>query len=109
MDRKKFQLFTRNLLLVGLTGWMLVGHCVSHYSGKAKKFKKSCQWFRGIDAQCERVYPSVQMLLDELETANLLEPHFIVLFVMALTKTNVSLFVIAMSGLNSGRSRRFIA
>ena len=39
------------------------------------------------------------MLSDELETANLLEPHFIVLFVMALTKTSVNLFGIAMSGL----------
>ena len=39
------------------------------------------------------------MLSDELETANLLEPHFIVLFVTALTKTSVNLFVIAMSGL----------
>ena len=43
-DRKKFQFLTRNLLVVGLTDWM-VGHCESHYSGKAKSFKKSCQWF----------------------------------------------------------------
>ena len=39
------------------------------------------------------------MLLNGLETANLLEPHFIVLFVMALTGTIVNLFVIAMLGL----------
>jgi hypothetical protein len=31
--------------------------------------------------------------------ANLMETHFIVLFVTALTKTSVNLFVIAMSGL----------
>jgi hypothetical protein len=39
------------------------------------------------------------MLSDELETANLMETHFIVIFVTALTKTSVNLFVIAMSGL----------
>jgi hypothetical protein len=49
-DRKKFQFLTRNLLVVGLTDWM-VGHCESHFSGKAKSFKKSCQWFRAKDAQ----------------------------------------------------------
>jgi hypothetical protein len=39
------------------------------------------------------------LLTDELETANLLEPHFIVIFVTALTKTDVTLFLLAMSGL----------
>jgi hypothetical protein len=39
------------------------------------------------------------LLADELETANLMEPHFIVIFVTALTQTSVNLFVIAMSGL----------
>jgi hypothetical protein len=39
------------------------------------------------------------LLSDELETANLMEPHFIVIFVTALTQTSVNLFVIVMSGL----------
>lgn len=39
------------------------------------------------------------LLTDEMETANLMEPHFIVLFITALTKTSVNLFVITMSGL----------
>jgi hypothetical protein len=39
------------------------------------------------------------LLADELETAGLLEPHFIVIFVTALTKTDVTMFLLAMSGL----------
>jgi hypothetical protein len=39
------------------------------------------------------------LLTNELETANLLEAHFIVIFVTALTKTDVTLFLLAMSGL----------
>jgi hypothetical protein len=39
------------------------------------------------------------LLADELETANLLEPHFIVIVVTALTKTYVTPFLLAMSGL----------
>jgi hypothetical protein len=39
------------------------------------------------------------LLTDKLETANLLEAHFIVIFVTALTKTDVTLFLLAMSGL----------
>jgi hypothetical protein len=39
------------------------------------------------------------LLSDELETANLMESHYIVLFVMALCQSTVNLFVITMSGL----------
>jgi hypothetical protein len=53
------------------------------------------------------------LLTDELETANLLEPHFIVIFVTALTKTDVTLFLLAMSGLltralNYNKAVRFL-
>ena len=39
------------------------------------------------------------LLTDKLETANLLEAHFIMVFVTALTKTDVTLFLLAMFGL----------
>ena len=50
----------------------------------------------------------------ELETANLLEPHFLVVFVTALTKTPVQLFVLAMSNLltrvlNYNKDTRFLS
>jgi hypothetical protein len=53
------------------------------------------------------------LLTDELETANLLEAHFIVIFVTALTKTDVTLFLLAMSGLltkalNYNKTVRFL-
>jgi hypothetical protein len=53
------------------------------------------------------------LLADELETANLLEPHFIVILVTALTKTDVTLFLLAMSGLltkalNFNKTVRFL-
>jgi hypothetical protein len=53
------------------------------------------------------------ILADELETAGLLEPHFIVVFVTALTKTDVTMFLLAMSGLltkalNYNKTVRFL-
>jgi hypothetical protein len=53
------------------------------------------------------------LLTDELETANLLEAHFIVIFVTVLTKTDVTLFLLAMSGLltkalNYNKTVRFL-
>jgi hypothetical protein len=53
------------------------------------------------------------LLADELETASLLEPCFIVVFVTALTKTDVTMFLLAMSGLltkalNHNKTVRFL-
>jgi hypothetical protein len=49
-NRKKFQFLTHNMLVVGLTEWM-VGHCESNLVDDKESFKKSCQWLRSKDAQ----------------------------------------------------------
>jgi hypothetical protein len=54
------------------------------------------------------------VLTDELETANLLESHMIIIFITALTKTDVTLFMLAMSSLltralNYNRTVRFLS
>ena len=43
----------------------MVGHCESHYSGKAKSFKKSCQWFRAKDAQSAYSRSRADSLMDD--------------------------------------------
>jgi hypothetical protein len=53
------------------------------------------------------------LLSDELETANLMEPHFLILFINALAKTEVQMFMFAMSALltralNYNRTVRFL-
>ena len=49
-DWKKFQFWTRNLLVVGLTDWM-VRHCESNHQGNDDSFRDSCKWLRSKDAQ----------------------------------------------------------